>query len=310
VLSYYDTPKYFAATYSQAQTLLPMLGGMAQQAGIPLDLTASQLPNQAAVSKHLRPSVTIARRTSKGLETETRQTFPLMSVGPSTGVAVALLLPAVQAAREAARRTQSANHIKQQMIALHNFHDTFGNLPAAYSTSKDGKRLLSWRVALLPFVEQKALYDQFHLDEPWDSEHNKQLIDKMPRTFRSPNSSAKAGMTNYIGVGGPRGVLGPPAVSPKNGSPANGIRFADVIDGTSNTIAIVEASDDLAIVWTKPDEFIPDEKEPMKGLTGMRPNGFLAGFVDGQVRLITKSATPEMLRAAFSRNGREPIVEW
>jgi hypothetical protein len=196
------------------------------------------------------------------------------------------------------------------MIALHNFHDTFGNLPAAYSTSKDGKRLLSWRVALLPFVEQKALYDQFHLDEPWDSEHNKQLIDKMPRTFRSPNSSAKAGMTNYIGVGGPRGVLGPPAVSPKNGSPANGIRFADVIDGTSNTIAIVEANDNLAIVWTKPDEFIPDEKEPMKGLTGMRPNGFLAGFVDGQVRLITKSATPEMLRAAFSRNGREPIVEW
>jgi hypothetical protein len=219
-------------------------------------------------------------------------------------VAVALLLPAVQAAREAARRMQGSNLIKQQLVGLHNYHDTYGSLPPAYSVGKDGKPLLSWRVAILPFVEQKQLYDQFHLDEPWDSDHNKQLIDKMPLVYRSPNSVAKPGMTVYLGVGGPRGALG----APTGPGPSKGIPFSALIDGTSNTIAVVEAADASAVEWTKPVEWVPDAKEPLKGLVGMRPNGFLAGFADGHVQLILKSIDAETLLNAFSRDDGKPIV--
>jgi hypothetical protein len=242
--------------------------------------------------------VTTVQRTAKGLETESRQTFPGVGIGAAGPVGVALLLPAVQGAREAARRQQAANQIKQQLLALHNFHDTHGALPPAYTKGQGGKPLLSWRVAILPFLEQKRLYDQFHHDEAWDSEHNKRLIEHMPSVFRSPNSKAKPGMTNFLGIGGPHGVLS----TPGGENAKTGVRFQEVTDGTSNTIAIVEASDDLATVWTKPEQFIPDGTDPLKGLLGMRPNGFQAGFADGSVRFIAKNIDPNVLKFLFSRD--------
>jgi hypothetical protein len=221
-------------------------------------------------------------------------------------VGVALLLPAVQAAREAARRTQASNHIKHHLLGLLNYHDIYQMYPTAYSVSKEGKPLLSWRVAILPFLEQKPLYDQFHLDEPWDSEHNKQFIDKMPAVFRSPNSNAEPGKTNYLGVGGPRGVI----VAPGQGrGKTGGIPLSAVTDGTSNTIAVVEASDSLATIWTKPEEWVPEQKDPLKGLVGLRPLSFLAGFVDGHTQHIPNTIDPEMLRRAFSRDDGQPI-QW
>src|SRR5262249_24908461 len=151
-------------------------------------------------------------------------------------------------------------------------------------------------------------YDQFHRDEPWDSEHNKQLIDKMPAVFRSPNSNAEPGKTVYLGVGGARGMI---TLLPRgqNRTPSSGVRLAEVTDGTSNTIAVVEASDALATIWTKPEEWAPDQKDPLKGLVGLRPTGFLAGFVDGHTQLIPKTIDPEMLRRAFSRDDGQ-LIEW
>src|SRR4029078_11289988 len=134
----------------QLQVFLPMINGMAQQNNVPFNLDLATLPQQRTIGRHLRPSVTSVRRTARGLEFESQQTFPGLSISPaSTGVMVALLLPAVQAAREAARRTQSANHIKQVLTGLHNYHDVYRALPAAYSVDKDRKPLLSWRVAIL-----------------------------------------------------------------------------------------------------------------------------------------------------------------
>jgi hypothetical protein len=88
------------------------------------------------------------------------------------GILVALLLPAVQAAREAARRTQSTNNLKQLILGLLNYESANGHFPPHASYSPDGKPLLSWRVHILPYLEEQALYSQFRLDEPWDSEHN------------------------------------------------------------------------------------------------------------------------------------------
>jgi hypothetical protein len=301
-LSYFDTPRSFAAGYAQLQMFLPVIKSMAEQNEIPLELEASDLPSLRTIAQHLRPSVMVLRRTAKGLESESRRTMPGPSVGASTGVLVALLLPAVQASREAARRMQSSNNFKQQLLGLHNSHDVFGAFPPAYTVDKDGKPLLSWRVALLPYIGEQALYKQFHLDEPWDSDHNKRLLEQMPKLFRSPNSRAKPGMTVYLGVGGEQGVLTKPA-----GAGAKGTAMKDITDGTSNTIVIVEASDELAVEWTKPVEWVPDASNPLKGLLGMRPNGFLAGFVDGHTQFVSKNIDPKILGYLFARSDGHKI---
>src|SRR5438093_7201056 len=87
------------------------------------------------------------------------------------------------AANEKEARQTSVNNLKQLALAMHNYHDTYGHLPPAALKNKKGKPLLSWRVALLPFVEEDKLYKEFRLDEPWDSAHNKKLLAKMPKLF-------------------------------------------------------------------------------------------------------------------------------
>ena len=115
-------------------------------------------------------------------------------------VLIALLLPAVQQAREAARRTQCKNNFKQVGLALHNYHDAWRSLPPAYTTDKNGKPGLSWRVLILPYIEQDALYKQFKLDEPWDSENNKKLLDKMPKVYAIPGVTRPGGTDTHYRV--------------------------------------------------------------------------------------------------------------
>ena len=117
-------------------------------------------------------------------------------------VLIALLLPAVQAAREAARRIQCVNNLKQLGLAMHNYHDANGFFPQDSVDAKTGKPLLSWRVHLLPYMEEALLYQSFKLDEPWDSEHNIKLLDKLPKVFAPTRVKAKAGETFYRGFGG------------------------------------------------------------------------------------------------------------
>src|SRR5205814_7143349 len=130
--------------------------------------------------------------------------------------------------------------------ALINLADTSRGVwpqPAIYG--KDGKPLLSWRVAILPYIEQDQLYKQFKLDEPWDSDHNKKLLDKMPKTFEIPEAKAKPGHTFYQVFTGPETVF--PLDATKK------LRFpASFTDGTSNTLAIVEAAN--PVPWTKPED--------------------------------------------------------
>jgi hypothetical protein len=307
-VSYYDTRPLFESTYASLQMIAPMLIGQMRREGVPLAFDATSLPTARSIGRHLQPSVSVVRRTERGVEFESRQTLPATNLGASLPVGVALLLPAVQSARAAAAQSQASNNLKQQLLALHNFHDTYNRFPAAYSVDEDGKPLLSWRVHILPFIEQQELYKQFHLDEPWDSEHNKTLIAKMPKTFAAPGSKAGVGKTNYLAVGGKHGVLIPPTGRGAR-SPSDGTGFAAILDGTSNTIALVEATDELAVEWTKPVEWVPSDKEPMKGLVGLRPRGFLVGLCDGSVRMLPETVSADDLRSFFTRDdGR--AVNW
>ena len=147
------------------------------------------------------------------------------------------------------------------------------------------KPLLSWRVAILPYIEQVDLYKQFKLNEPWDSPNNKKLIEKMPKIYASP----KPGKPGYTHV---QMVIGPNAMSPV------GTKFpASFPDGTSNTIAVIEAAE--PVIWTKPDDVMLPGKELPKDLKkkfgGLFPGGFNVAMWDGSVRFIPDSVSDQTL---------------
>jgi hypothetical protein len=200
--------------------------------------------------------------------------------------------------REAARRVQHTNNLKQLTLGLINYADTYGRtMPPHAIYSADGKALLSWRVAILPFIARDELYKEFKLDEPWDSKHNKKLLARMPAVFRMPSDQpGPANQTVYqvlVGKGaafeGKKGVRWP----------------ADFTDGTANTILVVEAA--KAVPWTKPDDLVyqPDKALPKFG--GHFRGGFYAAFADASVRFISSKVKEKNLRATITRNGGEVI---
>lgn len=185
--------------------------------------------------------------------------------------------------RSTAARVRAMNNLKQVGIALHNFADTHNNrFPAVAIRDQDGAPLLSWRVAILPYLEQDALYREFHLDEPWDSEHNKALIAKMPKVF----GDSRDGKTAVAGWGSPGSLFDP--------ARPDGLKFTQILDGTSNTIMAVIGSERP---WTQPDE------GPSLPLMA---NPFLALFCDGSVRWID-SPDHHTFAALMTVNGGEVI---
>ena len=215
-----------------------------------------------------------------------------------------MLVPAVHSAELAARRSQSVNNLKQIGLALHNFHSRNAHFPADIR-DKDGKPLLSWRVQLLPFLDEQGLFDSLRLDEPWDSTHNQEVLEQMLRVFAVPNSSAGPGTTFYRGFSGKHAEFDP--------GQKEGAAIATITDGTSNTIAVVEAKE--AVPWTKPESDIaldeeakPERIQALRGeLGGHFPGGFNALFCDGSVRFIRSTVNVAVLQALLTRDSGEVI---
>jgi hypothetical protein len=199
----------------------------------------------------------------------------------------------------AAERQTAQDNLRRLAIGLINYGDTYkGRIPAVANFDKQGRPLLSWRVHILPFVGEAKLYKEFHLDEPWDSPHNKPLLARMPKVYQGPNRTLnREGKTIYLApVGKDLAFTGGP----------EDLRFPqDFPDGTSNTILLVEADDEQAVPWTKPEDLKVDLEQPSKGLGGHFEGGFLVVLADGTARFVSKAITKETLRAAFTRNGGE-----
>ena len=204
----------------------------------------------------------------------------------------------INSVRGAAYSAQTLNNMKQIALAIINYEATRGRLPAAATMTSDRKPGLSWRVSILPFLEQDNLYKQFRRNEPWDSPHNKALVERMPKVFQSPGSSLDEGYTNYLAVRTPDSIIV---------EGAKGIRMRDIRDGTSKTISFVEVDDTHASIWTKPDDYEWDEQQPFAGIGNIWSGRFYAAFGDGRVEKIFTSTSPADLGAMFTRNGGEPV---
>lgn len=261
----------------------------------PIKINPKLIPGPKKMQPYLKPALMTAVVSKEGVLIESRDSVPSMSSPAVAGVVAALLLPAVQSAREAARRTQCVNNCKQIGLAMHNFHDVKMAFPSHAILDKEGKPLLSWRVAILPYLGEEALYKQFHLDEAWDSPHNKALISKMPAAFACPSHGLPPGMTNYRVPVGAETIF----------DPAKATKLTDVLDGTSNTLLMVESTE--PVEWTKPEDITYNKNDPT-AMTGSRhPGGFNVLFTDGSVRFIKTGFDLELLRGLFSKSGGEVL---
>jgi len=214
---------------------------------------------------------------------------------------VTVLFPLGVESREAGRRTMCEYNLKAIALAMHNYVDQHGTFPPAAKYDTNGKLVLSWRVLILPYLEQQGLYEQFHLDEPWDSPHNKPLADRMPRVFQCESAQLPSpSLTTYQVIVDPRSMF--------SGEPA-GVPFSSVSDGSSATLLVVEAAN--PVPWTKPEDLSLASSDPLLGMGSKHPGGFVAAMVDGSCRFIRTSGkdviSPQDLRALVTRDGREAV---
>lgn len=208
----------------------------------------------------------------------------------------ALVGSGIKGALRGARRTILRNNLKQVALAMHNFHDVYKHFPSEAIRDKQGKPLLSWRVSVLRFVDA-ALYQQFHLDEAWDSPHNKQLIAKMPDIFSPENEALRdEGKTTILVPVGEKTIFGP----------IEGVAIKDITDGTPNTILAIDVSEKQAVPWTKPADLDVDVADVKSAIFGGRDQAVCA-FADGSVRVLSSRIPAGTLRSFLTRNGGEAI---
>ena len=186
----------------------------------------------------------------------------------------------------------SGNNLRQIGLAFHNYHDQLGSLPPQAILSKDGKPLLSWRVAILSYVEEDALFQSFKLDEPWDSEHNKPLLARMPKIYAPVLGKTKNPYSTYYQV-----FVGKGAAFEQNFN----MRIPDNFpDGVSNTFFGAEARE--AVPWTKPADLEYDPKKPLPTLGGLYPKSFLVIRADATVMEVKKDFDEKKMRLAIGRD--------
>jgi len=216
------------------------------------------------------------------------------------GILLALLLPAVQAAREAARRSQSTNNMKQIGLALHNYIDTYGEVPPAVVKDENGNPLYSGRVLLLPYLEQGALYNSMDKTKPWNAPENAHIASIRIPTFEDP-SSVQAGTptprTDYFFITGPGTVF----------EDGKQIKFMDITDGTSNTLWLLEGKNGT-VHWAEPKDFDVGQLGTLP--QGNHPGGNIAGLMDGSVRFMSSNINPGTLKALITRSGGEVVNDY
>jgi hypothetical protein len=210
-------------------------------------------------------------------------------------------LAAFEKVNRALDRPILMNQLKLLAVALRDYDKKNGTLPPAAVYSPEGRPLLSWRVLVLPYLEEDSLYRQFRLDEVWDGPHNKALLAKMPQVYEAHGGHASPERhTTYFRV-----FVGPGAAFEGR----QGLPMSDFADGLSQTILVVEAGE--AVPWTKPDELPFAPGRPLPALGGVFGGGFYAAMADTSVVRIDGACSEATLRALITRKaGDKPGNDW
>ena len=230
-----------------------------------------------------------------------------------TMISVALLLPAVHQVRGAARQTQAQNNMRLMALGMLNHESAYRQFPIASPNPEDpnpDSSQLSWRVQVLPFMDEYQLYEEFHHNEPWDSPHNLTLVGRMPPVFECLSHPLEPGKTMYVVPTTPIDENGQPDMAHRTiFVPGQGATFGAIQDGSSNTILILEVDPESAVVWTKPEDWELDLDDPKRSLGNVRRGKFLAAFADGSLHKIPADLPPETIKALMTAAGGEQIPQ-
>ncbi len=218
------------------------------------------------------------------------------------GGLVGVLGRAMRQAKEAARASQCICNLCSIKMALLNYHETYGSFPPAYVADANGKPMHSWRVLILPFMEQATLYNAYNMAEPWDGPNNRKLLEQRPNVYNCPSRVGGPTLTSYVAIVGP-GTAFPGSKTTKLG---------DIHDGTAGTILVAEVSN-VDIAWTEPRDLdvktmswvIDDPSKP--GISSPHYGGPAVVFADSSYRRLSTYHPPDELKAMTTINGGEPV---
>jgi hypothetical protein len=197
-------------------------------------------------------------------------------------------------AKDKKDRERSKRRVDEIRDALYDYWDTNGVFPPDAIVGKAGKPLLSWRVLLLPHLGQDKLFKQFKLQEPWDSVHNKKLLDRMPSVYAPGRGKTNNRYSTFYQV-----FTGPGTIFEGH----KGIRTTDFTKGTSRTVMLAEAGE--AVPWTKPADLVYDPHKPLPKLGGMFGGDFHILLGDGVVYYVKKGYNQKVMRALVTQVGGE-----
>ena len=189
----------------------------------------------------------------------------------------------------------SMNKVKNIATALLAYHKDKGKFPPAATLSKEGKPLLSWRVQILPYLGHNFLYKQFRQNEPWDSEHNKKFIRRIPPSFRETQDDLNKGTTPFQAPVGIATLFNP------GGTGTNSIQ---IINELSNTIMLVKVPEDKTAIWTKPEDWEIDISLPAKDLLKGFTNAIVFACADGEVKAIPLKEAEEKIKSMLVIDGK------
>ncbi len=302
-LAIYTTPKlglkfmFIGNDDASAEKIAGMIRTLQQmgQGFLPM-LQRPADPNMPAEARQSQQyAAEMAGKLVKGLvpqQSGKKVTVEINDLGSLDELVMNVVMPAMMAAHGAAHSAATSNNLKQIGLAMILYESERMVFPPRAIFSKDGKPLLSWRVTLLPYLDQKALYDQFHLDEAWDSPNNKPLVAKMPTIFGSPGSPQKDGQTRYLVAVGKGAMF----------DGEKGVTSESATDGLSNTILALEVGPDKAVTWTKPDDVDFNPQQPLAGLGKMGGATITAVFGDGHIGRLPKDIDADSFRWLILRN--------
>ncbi len=310
---------------------LPLLQGAVASSPEGARFPLPELPSAERIVKSMFPSAHVTTVDDSGIHVQSRQALPGLPLlgspdGVSVGTAaigVALLLPAVQQAREAARRTQSKNNLKQIGLSLHNYHDVHNEFPAGIIEGQDTpEESISWLALMLPYIDQPQLFNQLEMTKPWNDEVNKAIGQNEVMFFRNPSATDVFlngyGRSDYAGVAG-IGEDGPRLAADQEGA---GIfaydrvtKIRDITDGTSNTLMVGDVGGDRG-PWLQGGKgtIRPFVKQPYiggpDGWGGIHVGGGQFLFADGSVRFISRNIDPKTMEALITIQGGEPLGDF